>query len=264
MRGVICYYSSTGNTRLACKYIARKIEEVEFDLFDVTKKKVVELERYGIVGFATFTDFWGPPHLFQSFIEGLPPQSGKPAFVFNTYGNLSGRTLKTLERKVASKGFQVIAGHSLHTPESYPPMIASGKGNEQAPSETEMATFKNFISNLGRLLSGLEGEERVRRRRIRIGLLNSVLPSLPRTAARNDMGEKYVDESLCKDCGVCERICPYEAIRLDPKPVFNMDRCYGCWACYNRCPQQAIYTRKYRDIGRYPQPLDRLKEKLEA
>ena len=264
MRGIICYYSSTGNTRLACRYIARRIEEVKLDLFDVTKGKAVELEGYDVVGFATFTDFWGPPYLFKTFVEGLPQQSGKPAFVFNTYGNRSGRTLKTMESIVSARGFQVIAGHSLHTPESYPPMIARGKGNEHAPTEEEKLLFEEFVADLRQLLGSLEGKGTFRGNRIRVGLLNSVLPTLPRTMARRDMGEKYVDELVCTECGVCEKMCPYEAIRLDPKPVFNLDECYGCWACYNRCPEQAIYTRKYRGVGHYPKPLARLKEAFRA
>ena len=76
------------------------------------------------------------------------------------------------------------------------------------------------------------------------------------------MGEKHVDEALCTECGICEKGCPYGAIHLDPKPVFNMHKCHGCWSCYNHCPEQAIYTKKFRGVGHYPRPIDALKEKL--
>jgi NAD-dependent dihydropyrimidine dehydrogenase PreA subunit len=49
---------------------------------------------------------------------------------------------------------------------------------------------------------------------------------------------------------------------LDPKPVFDEPRCYGCWACYNRCPKRAIYTKKLRGRGHYPGPSDELRRKL--
>ena len=104
----------------------------------------------------------------------------------------------------------------------------------------------------------------VENQRVRIGLLNSILPSFPRTKARKDMGEKYVDASLCTECGTCEKQCPYEAIRLEPKPVFELDQCYGCWRCYNRCPEQAIYTDKFRGGPFYPRPNDRLRETLQV
>ena len=76
IKGLLCYYSSTGNTRLACQYIANKVTAAQFDLLDVTKTKTVELASCDVVGFATFADFWGPPCLFQRFIQDLPPQKG--------------------------------------------------------------------------------------------------------------------------------------------------------------------------------------------
>jgi menaquinone-dependent protoporphyrinogen IX oxidase len=45
MKGIIAYYSSTGNTRLACRYIANKLG-VPFDLVDIAKEKQVDLEPY--------------------------------------------------------------------------------------------------------------------------------------------------------------------------------------------------------------------------
>lgn len=39
MKGVICYYSGSGNTKLARKYLVENIKnETQFDLYDVTKK----------------------------------------------------------------------------------------------------------------------------------------------------------------------------------------------------------------------------------
>lgn len=262
MRGVICYYSGSGNTRLACRYIAKHIAETEFELVDIVKERQVDLEPYGVVGFAAFTDFWGPSQLFYDFVRGLPPQRGKLAFVFNTYGLISGKTLREMERLVAAQGLRVVTGHSLHTPENYPPMIVGGNGNETAPNEKELRAFDEFIAELDRVIAAAKAGQEIDKRNIRIGLLNGLLPMFARTRARADMGEKYVDAEKCTECGVCARVCPYGALTLQPKPVVDMSKCYGCWACYNHCPEQAIYTKKYRGVGHYPQPHERLREKL--
>ena len=261
MKGIIAYYSSTGNTRLACRYIASRLQ-VPFDLVDVVEERQVDLAPYDVVGFATFTDFGGPPYLFQAFMEGLPQQQDKLAFVFNTYGAVSLKTLRILQRTVAAKGFTVIAGHSLKTPESHPPTIARGQGSEEMPDEERMRALDAFISELGQLLEQAREGQPIEGKRVRIGFLNSLVPSIPRTMARRDMGEKYIDEALCTECGACQKGCPYEAIRLAPKPVFDMDKCYGCWRCYHRCPEHAIYTRRFRGGPFYPRPSDRLREIL--
>lgn len=264
MRCIICYFSGSGNTKLACRYIVKNIKDVEFELFNIVKTDIPDIEKYDVCGFATFTDWLGPPYLFQTFIEKLPQQNNKLAFVFNTYGYISGRTLNMLNKLVTTKGFKVFAGYSLHTPESYPPMIVKGKGCEEAPSKKEMKDFDHFILELNQLFNNIKEGKEVKRKRISMGLSNCLLPNFSRTKARRDMGEKYVDESLCTECGTCEKLCPYEAINLVPKPVFNMNNCYGCWVCYNHCPNKAIYTERYRGIGHYPNPNKLLKEKLKG
>ena len=263
MKGLILYYSGTGNTKLACQYIAARLEgrsSIPVDLVDVVRQRDVDLEPYDVVGFATWTDFWGPSQLFLEVMEGLPLQQGKPAFVFSTYGALSAQTLRTLARAVTDKGFTVIGGHSLQTPENYPPMIAGGRGAEDAPNERQIAALDAFIAELDQRLTR-EGEVLVARR-VRIGVLNRLMPTFPRTRARADMGPKYVDEELCIECGLCARQCPYGAIHLEPKPVFDQQQCYGCWRCYHRCPEHAIYTAKFRGGPYYPRPNEPLRKKL--
>ncbi len=63
------------------------------------------------------------------------------------------------------------------------------------------------------------------------------------------IGEALVDGSLCllalnrKDCDVCERACPFDAVhtqwdedRYIAYPVVQTDKCNGCGACEVACP----------------------------
>ena len=104
MKGVICYYSGSGNTKLVCKYIANKITNAEFDLYNTLRNDNRDLEKYDLFGFATFTDFLGVPYFFKKFIDSLHSMYKKPAFVFNTYGIISGKTLIHMNRLVNLKG----------------------------------------------------------------------------------------------------------------------------------------------------------------
>lgn len=261
LKGIICYYSAAGNTELACRYISGKASNIEFELYDITSGKEAELEKYDLVGFACFTDFGGPSQVVKEFIEGLS-KIKKPAFILNTYGYISGKTLKVFYNWVKRRGFHIVAAHSFHTPESYPPMIVSGNGNEQAPDEDEFEDFKSFIKQIDEAVLLIASGVRPKRVKVSIGFYNYILPVAARTAARDDMGVKHVDEELCTECGICKNVCPYGAIELSPKPLFDQHRCYGCWACYNKCPELAIYTDNFNKQGNYPEPLKEYQEKL--
>lgn len=263
MKGIICLYSGSGNTKLACRYLMKNISSTEFVLFNIVTDGIPDMNAYDVVGFACFTDFFGPSRLMLDFIEKIPA-ANKPAFVLNTYGYINGRTQLVLGQEVGKKGFDVVAGYSLHTPESYPPMIARGMGNEDAPDEKELASFKTFISELDSLLREYAAAGKASKKLFSPGIGSRLLPMFSRDKARKDMGEKFIDEQLCTKCGICAKGCPCGAITLDPLPVFDMKRCSGCWFCYNHCPEKAVYTKKFRNIAHYPSPNEQLREKLKV
>jgi len=259
MRGVICYYSGSGNTKLACRYAAARLG-LECDLVDVVRQPSVDLTSYDFVGLAASADFGGLPQAFVSFLEGLPAQGGKPAFALNSYGFMNGRTLLDLVAQAHARGFEVVGAHALRMPESYPPMISLHMAFENQPKPGELRKFDAFIDRVRAALGDAAGSHPP----VSTGLLASISKARPRTSARDDMGEKHVDADLCTECGTCAKQCPYGAIVLDPKPVFDQGACFGCWRCYNQCPEHAIHTPKFRGGPYYPRPTEQAKAALQV
>jgi len=262
MKGILCYYSGSGNTKLTCQYLADHIKNAEIELFDIVKRDIPDFSQYDVAGFATFTDFGSISHYVRLFFEKMPAQS-MPAFVLNTYGFMSVATLRDLAKLTQDKGFQVLSGYSLHTPENYPPMRMRNMAADDAPKPKELDTFHAFIQRLDQQLSMLQNGQTSPQDPIKIGIKNTVFSILPFPTAKKDMGEQQVDESKCTECGICAKRCPYGAIQLSPKPVFDHQNCYGCWACYNHCPEQAIYTPKFKGEGQYARPIAALRQKLQ-
>ncbi len=262
MKAVICYYSGSGNTKLISEFIKNEIQELEFDLHDIKKDGIPDFENYCLAGFATFTDFLGAPQLMYSFFEEIAKQNNKYAFVLNTYGFISGVTLKTLSKLAQARGFTVISGYSLHTPENYPPMRKKGKDFDHAPLAKEIAKLTLFIELLRKQASTIKSGNSPETHPVKIGFLNSILPRMSRKQSKKDFGIQTVDESKCITCGICKSVCPYGAIELSPKPVFTHDNCFGCWACYNHCPTKAIHTPKFKGEFQYAKPAAELKAKF--
>jgi ferredoxin len=260
VKGIIYFYSAAGNTRLAGSVIARAVKAIDLELVDARSDARPDPAASELTGFATFCDFLGLPRFFLDFISSLPPQPGRPAFVFNTFGGMNGGTLQHLARHVRAQGYRVLAGHALHAPESYPPQIAAGRAFATSPSARELNRFREFLNRLAGLARELAAGCRPRTAFSSVTLW----PVLARTTARRQMGEKQVDAFLCTRCGKCAKACAYRAIELKPVPVFDSTRCYGCWACYNRCPVRAIYTPRLRGIALYPKPGEEFRRKMAA
>ena len=58
-----------------------------------------------------------------------------------------------------------------------------------------------------------------------------------------------VDRLLCAGCGLCEQVCEYRALKIDPYcriMAVNEALCKGCGACNAVCPSGAIGLRHFR------------------
>jgi heterodisulfide reductase subunit A len=64
-----------------------------------------------------------------------------------------------------------------------------------------------------------------------------------------------VDEELCSGCGVCEKICPYNAIEMITKTEDGKTKrlskvlegvCKGCGSCVSACPSGAIEQKGFK------------------
>jgi ferredoxin/flavodoxin len=262
MKGIICYYSGSGNTKLAISYINKQIPSCEFELFNIMNNETPDFSKFNIVGFATFADFWSAPQLMHTFFNGIEQQKGKPAFVFNTYGFISGKTLKSLSDLAKNKGFNVISGCSLHTPENFPPMRKRNMAFDHAPKPKEFEQFNKFIDFLSDQISSIIAGDTPRSVPIKTGIMGIIFPKFSRKQSKKDFGIQNVKNDICTECGKCKKVCPYDAIKLSPKPVFDHEKCFGCWACYNHCPSQAIFTPKFNGNYQYPKPINELVEKL--
>jgi heterodisulfide reductase subunit A len=58
-----------------------------------------------------------------------------------------------------------------------------------------------------------------------------------------------VDEELCMGCHRCEKLCSFEAIKVDENEIAKVDelKCKGCGVCISSCPARAIDLKYYRD-----------------
>ncbi|MDM8534084.1 EFR1 family ferrodoxin [Clostridiaceae bacterium HSG29] len=262
MKGIICYFSLTGNTKLACEYIDKKISNVTFEYYDITTDEEPNFSAYDLIGFATYTDFFEPGQLMKTYMQNFNGD-GKLAFVFNTYGQMSGNTLFTMAQTAKSSNLKVIEAYSLHVPENYPPLIKNGTTNEEYPRNNDLESFNEFITNLNSKVTQLSNGGTITEKNIKKSIFISVTKKLLSIINMDKMGVKNVHKDQCTGCGICASVCPYDAISMvDGYPKFDESKCESCFACYNMCPTKSIYTPKLDGVGHYNKPHKNLIEKL--
>ena len=63
----------------------------------------------------------------------------------------------------------------------------------------------------------------------------------------------YIDEKLCKGCGLCVYFCPKEVLKMSDRrnekgynlvEMVNREDCNACKLCEINCPDFAIYVVK--------------------
>jgi len=52
-----------------------------------------------------------------------------------------------------------------------------------------------------------------------------------------------VDVEKCAGCGICQEVCPVDAIEVDDCAQIQMRLCTGCGRCVQECPQEALSLR---------------------
>lgn len=57
---------------------------------------------------------------------------------------------------------------------------------------------------------------------------------------RRHIYKAYIDPNLCNACGICKKVCIYDAPIEKDKKYFITELCDGCGLCVKLCPQKAI------------------------
>ncbi len=240
---MIFYFSGTGNSKHTAEVISQFTKDTAVDIVEAIKKGIYPSPDDEMTGFVFPVYFWGLPEIIKRFAENPRVKNNLGRYVFSviTCGANTGNADKMLAKRL---GRNIDYHFSLRMPDNYVVMYD--------PCIKEKA--KKFLSHADKEIAQI-CDDVIRREKGRKGSTQggakSAFVSLFYNPCRRT--KKFYATDVCVSCGLCEKGCPDEVIRIESgKPVWTKSKCQHCTACINRCPVKAIqYGKATESRNRY-------------
>ena len=246
---MIFYFTGTGNSKYAAEKIAEKTGGDVISIAECVKNgkydfHIVEGE---ILGFVYPVYCWTMPDIVKEFASKIKITSDAEVYSF-VLANCGGSTGDS--PKQFAKIFPVSAIFGIPMIDNYLPLEQKAATREEAEFDLNRVDIilngiiEDIINkktgNLNKYAGGMGGI---------IGLLTPAMYSFARGTKSFSVSDQ------CVSCGLCEKICPCDAIKLtDGHPKWVKSKCTMCYGCLNRCPKNAIMLPKTAGKGQYVNP----------
>ena len=254
LKQVIFYYSATGNTRFAARYLAEKLHTEAVDILKSDSPFSIpdEKETIGIM-FPIYC--WGIPPVVERFLQKIVAEVPAATYVWGvcTCGDEAGTAMKrfnALFEKGRGRGADAI--FSVTMPNTYVMLPGFDVDNP----EVEKRKLDDAPLRLDNIADAV-----AQRKRDIYDVAQGSLPAL-RSAIFPIFKKWGVTTKWwhvadnCIGCGKCAKICPAGNIKMkDSRPEWGC-RCFSCCACYHCCPVKAIsYASFTKNKSQYLCPL---------
>lgn len=247
MKGLLLYFSGTGNT----KFIAEKIQD-DFmkQNYTLHKKsiedtKVIYIDNYDflILGYPIYCMY--PPIFFINYVKNnIPPcKEEKQVILFANMAANTKSDFKELEKILNEKNYKVVLTKTFQMPNNY---VLDGKYKLTKEHLIE-GILNNTINDVHSLVKDFINKNYKKENMMwPMGKFFKIL-SISSTKYMNNTVKNFSVNETCTKCMKCKNNCPRKNISfIDNKIVFN-NNCILCTRCINGCPVNAIL---YKGIKR--------------
>jgi len=229
----IYYFSGTGNSLYVAGQIQQRFEDAELIQLNSQlrdDKSDIQADVLGLV-FPVYA--WGPPSIVKEFLKHA--KLSKPGYFFAlaTHGGGPGNTLKLVDSLLKKRGLALDAAFELRMPSNY----ISGS-NPASPEEARQLTDSQQprLAEICRTIAQRQPSAIPAKGAFGTVVVHPLLPFFAKQQAK-----KFSVTDACTHCGICEKLCPVENIRLNAEKLPEWGKeCELCLRCINLCPARAI------------------------
>ncbi|MBD3195975.1 MAG: hypothetical protein GF317_13015 [Candidatus Lokiarchaeota archaeon] len=276
INSVIFYYSQivTENTKRVAENIAiglrrnnNKCKLVRLTKFDqdIELLQSFAFDHYDLIGFGVPVYYFHPPYHIKFELKKLPSLKGRKGFLFCTSGGNPGSTLQQIKMVLKAKDLHIIdgcdkwKGLDVHQMYANQPNSNGGVGwlpsSFGHPTTEELGEARKFGE---KLIDKMNSSKRIAEKKF-WARDNPSAKMWSWEGIQEWFPKFHLNKQKCTKCGICAKICPWDAIKLTPYPEW-IKKCDRCYICELKCPENAIEC-DFTDQIEYLENLMRSKKK---
>jgi len=176
------------------------------------------------------------PFIWQ-FIKNLPYAHSTPLFMIDTMLMYSGGILGPVRKIIRRKGYIPVGAKEFIMPSNV--FIREGM-NDKKREKIKKSLIKatEFVRRL------IDGETSWLDLPVYSDLMALISQSNSNWRFFKSLTPIRVNKGECDSCGLCEKLCPVDNIKLIKYPEF-LNNCILCMRCFAYCPKEAISFKNY-------------------
>jgi len=232
---MILYFTGTGNSKFAAEYIGSVIGEEPVSINEFMKKEECPEFHSDSPYIITAPVYaWRLPHVVEDFIRKAEFCGNKEVFFVMTCGDSIGNAGAYNKVLCDKKEWTYRGTARIIMPENY---IAMFNAPDLETSKRIIGASQRNIRKTAEYI--LQGGNLPK---VKVTMKDRLL-SGPINAGFNRYyvkANKFYAKESCTRCGLCEKLCPMNNIKVkNVKPVWGK-KCTHCMACICSCPVSAI------------------------
>ncbi len=254
MKTKLFYFTGTGNSLSVARKLSAKLKNVELISIPtlMNDKSEISGEAIGIISPIYMHNM---PLIVTDFITKIK-SADYLFFVYTGAGDM-GKGDKIVRNHVSRNNLKLSALFNVAMPSNYTPYGCP-------PLEKQKKLFAAAESRIDEIAEIITAKKAHFDKNSTGFFQKYIYPGLFYKLGHkfiNKMDGSFKLDEKCNSCGICEKVCPVNNVKLnDGKPEW-MGNCQQCFACFQWCPEKAIqYGDKTVDIDRYHNPKIKVKE----
>ncbi|EJO5348949.1 EFR1 family ferrodoxin [Clostridium botulinum] len=247
MKGLLFYFSGTGNTKWVADRIESKLCKIDNIIHKVSIENVDEdilnkIHKYDFIIIGTPIYAQMGPKLIQDFINNIPKVKERiKCIIYSTQASSTACETERIHKILYNKGYEVVVKVNIKMTNNY--YFSFGKKQDKSEIKSILRNAEEKVDLvIDKFLNGERCLENISKTKLFLGRaaskgFNKFIPKVS-----NHLKSTH----NCTKCGMCVRNCPKGNIVFENGGVVFHSNCISCLRCVYICPSNAIFYKDKR------------------